>query len=309
MTNFVQTTGASRRGFLLGMAGAGALLGPALLGACTPTEPGTGAPATGEGGLLEKLRADGKVRIGFAGEEPYGFEDNGKPSGESPAVVGYIFEQLGVPQLEATVAEFGSLIPALNAGRFDVVAAGMSILPERCANALFSEPVYVGSTAIMLKAGNPFGITDLASVAQHGDFRLGVMTGAVEKSFATAAGVKDGQIKTVAEQPDGVDQIKAGRLDGFCLTAASLNWLAKKNEGVEVTSPFVPIVDGVNQAGAGGAVFRTDARDVVDAFNVELKKLHENKDKFLELVSPFGFDETNLPPADLTTADLCKVSG
>lgn len=302
--------GGSRRNFLLrASVGAGGLvLAPGLLAACTQTEPGTGTPETGEGegGLLEKLKEAGTVKIGFAGEEPYGFEENGKPSGESPAVVGYIFEKLGVPNMEPTVAEFKSLIPALNAGRFDVVAAGMSILPERCENAIFSEPVYVGSTAIMVKEGNPKSVTDLKSVAEVSDFKLGVMTGAVEKEFATAAGVKEGTITTVASQQDGVDQIKAGRIDGFCLTSFSLNWIAKKNEGVEVTDSFIPVIDGEEQAGAGGAVFRKDSADLVEAFNTELKKLHEDKETFLGLIEPFGFDETAIPPADLTTEQLCK---
>lgn len=285
------------------------MLAPSLLAACTQTDPETGQPKTGgeEGGsLLDKLKESGTVKIGFAGEEPYGFKQDGKPTGESPAVVGYIFEQLGVPNMEATVAEFKTLIPALTAGRFDVVAAGMSILPERCEQAAFSEPVYVGSTAIMVKEGNPKGVTDLKSVAELPDFKLGVMTGAVEKDFATAAGVKEGQIETVASQQDGVDQVKAGRIDGFCLTSFSLNWIAKKNEGVEVTKPFVPVIDGEEQSGAGGAVFRKENTDLLDAFNAELKKLHENKEKFLELISPFGFDESAIPPPDLTTEQLCK---
>ncbi|MFW6600473.1 ectoine/hydroxyectoine ABC transporter substrate-binding protein EhuB [Propionibacteriaceae bacterium Y2011] len=303
----------TRRNFLRGSIGAGGLLlAPALLGACQQTEPGTGEPQGGgegeeAGGLLAQLQEAGSVRIGFAGEEPYGFEEGGQPTGSSPAVVGYIFEQLGVPEMEATVAEFGSLIPALNADRFDVVAAGMSILPERCQNATFSEPVYVGSTAIMVKEGNPMNITDLESVAAAGDFTLGVMTGAVEREFAIAAGVAEGSIQTVSTQQDGLDQIKADRLDGFCLTSASLNWLADKNEGVEVTDSFVPVVDGEEQAGAGGAVFRQANQDLVTAFNEELKKLHEDQAKFLELISPFGFDETAVPPADLTTADLCAA--
>lgn len=301
--------GGSRRNFLLrASVGAGGLvLAPTLLAACTKTDPGTGKPDAGEGGLLEQLKQSGTVKIGFAGEEPYGFEENGEPSGESPAVVGYIFEQLGVPNMEATVAEFKSLIPALNAGRFDVVAAGMSITPERCQNAQFSEPVYVGSTAIMVKEGNPKKITDLESVAKASDFTLGVMTGAVEKDFATAAGVKEGTITTVDSQQDGVDQIKAGRIDGFCLTTPSLNWIAKKNEGVEVTDPFTPVVDGEEQLGAGGTVFRKEDTDLVEAFNAELKKLHEDKEKFLGLIEPFGFDETALPPADLTTEQICNA--
>lgn len=304
----------SRRNLLRGtVAAAGALAVPGLLTACSKTETGSGKEKGGSGNLLDKLKKQGYVKVGFADEQPYGFKDkdSGDASGESPAVIGYIFKQLGVDTLKPTVAEFNSLIPALNAGSFDVIAAGMSILPKRCKNALFSEPVYQAGTAIMVKKGNPHNITDFKSVAKAKNFKLGVMSAAVEKQFATSNGVKESSIQTVKSQQDGLDSLVAGRIDGFALTAPSLNWLAKINESkpVEVTEPFTPTMDGKPQANIGGAVFRKDSKDLVDKFNQELAKLHKNKAQFVKLIKPFGFTEKALPTADMTTKKLCAASG
>ncbi|MFE0650347.1 ectoine/hydroxyectoine ABC transporter substrate-binding protein EhuB [Streptomyces sp. NPDC059534] len=285
------------------LAGLAVTAGP--LAACTRTQPGTGAPRD-DGGLLAELRRQGFVRVGFAGEAPYGFQDGGELAGEAPTLHREIFTALGVRELRSTLTEFGALIPGLLAGRFDVVSAGMSITPERCAKVLFSEPEFVSPTALMVRAGNPKGVGDLASCAATGA-TVGVLTAAVEASYAKAAGVPDDAVKTLARQQDGLDALLAGRIDAFALTAISLRWLARTNRdaAVEVTEPFVPVVGGVRQLGAGGAVFRSGATGLRDAFNRELLRITGAPDRFVELVGRYGFTDREVPPRTLRTADLC----
>ncbi|MFB7588869.1 ectoine/hydroxyectoine ABC transporter substrate-binding protein EhuB [Streptomyces sp. NPDC056169] len=283
----------------------GLALTPGLLAACTRTQVGSGAPED-DGALLAKLRKQGFVRVGFAGEAPYGFQDGSELAGEAPTLHREIFTALGVGELRPTLTEFGALIPGLLADRFDVVSAGMSITPERCAKVVFSEPEFVSPTALMVREGNPKGVSDLASCAAKGA-TVGVLTAAVEASFAKAAGVPDGSVKTLAKQQDGLDALLAGRIDAFALTAISLRWLARTNRGaaVEVAEPFVPVVDGVRQLGAGGAVFRPGATGLRDAFDIELRKITGAPDRFVELIGRYGFTSREVPPRSLRTADLC----
>lgn len=123
---------------------------------CTFTEPGTGRSRSGEN-TLERVLADQKINVGFANERPYAYRDRGELVGQSPAVQGYIFDQIGGIELDPTMFEFGSLIQALNSERVDVVTAGMFITPQRCRQAAFSNPVYVAKTALLVPAGNPMG--------------------------------------------------------------------------------------------------------------------------------------------------------
>ncbi|MFE7596195.1 ectoine/hydroxyectoine ABC transporter substrate-binding protein EhuB [Streptomyces sp. NPDC057494] len=283
----------------------GLALAAGPLTACTRTQAGTGAPAA-DGKLLATLREQGFVRIGFAGEAPYGFQDRGELAGEAPTLHREIFTALGVRELRSTLTEFGALIPGLLAGRFDVVSAGMAITPERCAKVIFSEPEFVSPTALMVRRGNPKGVSDLKSCAAKGA-TVGVLTAAVEASYAKAAGVPDGSVKTLAKQQDGLDALLAGRIDAFALTAISLRWLARTNEGapVEVGEAFVPVVDGARQLGAGGAVFRPGADGLRDAFDRELRKITGSPERFVGLVGKYGFTAREVPPRSLRTADLC----
>lgn len=295
----------SRRTLLRGsLAAGGALAVPGLLTACSKTEPGTGSSKED---TLSKIKKQGYVTVGFAGEQPYGFKQGDKLVGEAPTLHKHIFQALGIKDMRGVLADFDSLIPGIKADRFDVVSAGMAITPERCKQVIFSEPEFQGATALMVKKGNPKKLTDLKSAAKA-KATVGVLTAAVEKGFATAAGVPADSIKSFAKQQDGLDAVVAGQVDAFALTDISLNWLAKINKGspVEVTKSFVPVVDGKKQTSAGGAVFRPADTKLRDAFNKELKKITGNPDEYVKLIGKYGFGTNNVPPADLTTADLCK---
>src|ERR1044071_8429767 len=92
---------------------------------------------------LEKARREGYLRVGFANEAPYGYATpDGKLTGESPEVVKAILAKIGLAQTDGVLTEFGSLIPGLEAGRFDIIAAGMFITPKRCAPVPFPAPPY-----------------------------------------------------------------------------------------------------------------------------------------------------------------------
>ena len=280
---------------------AGGLLTAAVLAACSSTEPGTGAS---KGNTLERVKSDKKINVGFANERPYAYKDGNDLKGEAPAVHQYIFDQIGDVKLEPKLFEFGALIQALNADRVDVVTAGMFITPERCQEANFSNPEYVATTALLVKKGNPDGLTDYKSAADK-KAKVAVMTGAVEVDQAKGAGVPQKQLQVVADQQSGLDAVKSGRADAFALTSISLRALAKEDSSVEVAKAFIPVVDGKEQVGAGAAVFRKDDTELRDAFNAELKKLLAS-DKWLELVKPYGFTEAEKPDPSLTAEKLCQ---
>src|SRR5215208_1574886 len=87
---------------------------------------------------LERAKREGFIRVGFANEAPYGFATpDGKLTGEAPEVAKAVLAKIGIPQVDGVLTEFGSLIPGLKAGRFDIIAAGMFINPKRCAEIAF----------------------------------------------------------------------------------------------------------------------------------------------------------------------------
>jgi len=281
----------------------GVLAATALASGCSKTETGSGAPSGG-GSTLDNVKEEGLINVGFANERPYAYRDGDELLGEAPAIHSYIFDKIGGVELEPNLFEFGSLIQALNAGRVDVVSAGMFITPERCAEAAFSNPEYVATTALMTEEGNPEGLSDYDSIVSSG-VTLAVLNGAVEAADAKGSGVSDDQIQIVADQQSGLDAVKSGRADAFALTGISLRALAKTDPSIEVQEGFIPVVDGEEVIGAGAAVFRQEDDELREAFNAELAKLIESGE-WLELVEPYGFTEAEMPDPSLTAEELCK---
>ncbi len=142
----------SRRSLLKGGVLAGGLIvAPGLLAGCS---------ALGFGDTLQEIRESGFVRAGIAGERPYAYLEGGRLLGAIAAVHQVIFARLGEIEVRPVQTLFNELIEGLNAGSFDVVAAGMFVTADRCERAAFSEPVYCARSALLVSRGNPLGLRD-----------------------------------------------------------------------------------------------------------------------------------------------------
>jgi polar amino acid transport system substrate-binding protein len=251
---------------------------------------------------LEKAKEAGYIRVGFANEAPFGFATpDGKLTGEAPEVAKAVPAKMGITEVDGVLTEFGSLIPGLKAGRFDIIAAGMFVNPARCAEIAFSEPSYGIGQAMLVPEGNPKGIADYASFVDDGDLKLAVMAGAVEAGYAGDAGVNASQLVTLPDQSSLVAAVQAGRADAAALTALSIADMASKADGVESTKPFGEVA-GASVKGHGAFGFRQEDTDLLEAFNTELAAFLGSPEH-VALVEPFGFGADYLP--NKTTADLC----
>ena len=252
---------------------------------------------------LEKARQQGYIRVGFANEAPFGYATpDGKLTGEAPEVAKAVLARMGIPEVDGVLTEFGSLIPGLKAGRFDIIAAGMFITPKRCKQISFSEPSYGIGQAFLVSEGNPKRLKTYADVAQQSDVKLAVMAGAIERDYAKKAGVSLSQLVTLPDPPSMLAAVQAGRADAAALTALSIANLADKGDGVESTPPFATVADQ-SVMGHGGFGFRTADRDLLAAFNEHLKAFLGTKEH-LDLVTPLGFGKGFLPTK--STAELCQ---
>lgn len=252
---------------------------------------------------LEKARRQGYVRVGFANEAPFGYATpDGKLTGEAPEVARAVLARMGIPEVDGVLTEFGSLIPGLKAGRFDIIAAGMFITPKRCQQISFSEPSYGIGQAFLVPEGNPKSLNTYADVAQQPDIKLAVMAGAIEREYAKEAGVPMGQLVSLPDPPSMLAAVQAGRADAAALTALSIANLADKGNDVESTPPFATVA-GTSVMGHGGFGFRKNDRNLLEAFNQHLTAFLGSQEH-LELVTPLGFGKGFLPTK--STAELCQ---
>lgn len=254
-------------------------------------------------GTLDDARKSGTIRIGFANEAPFGFADaDGKATGEAPEIARQIAKSLKIDKVEGVLTEWASLIPGLRAGRFDIIAAGMFITPERCKQVTFSNPTYRLGQGFLVKTGNPKQLHSYADLASDDTARLAVMAGAVETTYAEKAGIPEERMLILPDQVSLLSAVQFGRADAAALTALSIRRMAERGGGrVESAEPFTTPDYAL---GYGAFAFRKEDAELRKAFDKALAEFI-GSEKHLEIVAPFGFTKNELP-GDVTSASLCE---
>ena len=265
-------------------------------------------PACSTGPAPGGFEGSGPVRIGYSNEAPFAYYDNqtGNLTGESVEVTRRVLAKMGYTQIEGVITEFASLIPGLKAGRFDLIAAGMWILPPRCREILFSEPLSCILQGMLVQEGNPLNLGSYADVTRHDSARLGVVAGGVELMFARAAGIPESRLFIFPDQPSAVAGLQAGRVDANAGPAPAHRDLLRKPSasGLEAIDPFVqPRASGLPARTCSGIGFRKEEKRHLDEFNRHLIAFIGTPEH-LELIRTFGFTEAELP-AGMTTEELC----
>lgn len=256
--------------------------------------------------VLEKIRAGETIHIAFSNEPPFAYPgEQGEPKGFSNLIAIEVLKRLGAEDIEPVVIEWGSLIPGLNADRFDVITAGMYVLPARCENALFTEPLGEFAEAFLVKTGNPHELHSFEDVRDKG-LTLVTGTGYTTVEHARRVGLAEEQIMQVPDLTSAYAALRGGRAQAISASVFAIKELAKKaGDDVEVASPFTA---PEFTKGYSAYAFRQADGELVEAFNAEMKKFIGSPE-MLEAVAEYGYGEDQLPPDDVTTEALCTAEG
>ncbi|GAC42383.1 periplasmic component [Paenibacillus popilliae ATCC 14706] len=117
---------------------------------------GEGAAASAEaGGLLEEIKASGKLRIGTEGTyPPFTFhDDSGKLTGFDVEIAEEVAQRLGVTP-EFVEAKWDGMFAGLDAKRFDIVVNQAGINEERKRKYDFSDPYSVSQAVLIVHEDN-----------------------------------------------------------------------------------------------------------------------------------------------------------
>jgi polar amino acid transport system substrate-binding protein len=143
-----------------------ALIGFAALLTASAVVPGSASAVT-----PEEIKAKGKLVVGIqAANPPWGYVDSatGNADGIDADVAKLFGKELGVP-VQFVGLEVANRIPALTAGRVDVLFATMAMLPDRAKAVQYSKP-YVANSTYLVAAKS----TEIKTNADMGKYAIGV---------------------------------------------------------------------------------------------------------------------------------------
>lgn len=283
--------------FRISAAGAVALGGGTLLGACSTTEPGGGTAA----GLSQRVEQGQPVRIAIANEPPYTqLQPDGSITGAAPDVAKAVLQRMGITNVEGVTADYDVMPAGLTAGRWDIVAAGLFMDQKRCAAVLYSAPVLVSTESFATPPGNPMNITSVDAVIRNPDITVAVLAGSYELRAAQSLNVPEGQLETYPGAPDALQAMSAGRVDAVLLPTLSLQQVKEQQGGeFDITAPL----NEIPKTGSGAA-FRKSDRDFHGRYNQELMAFKQTQE-FAAILDRWGFSAE--AARNTTTEELCAV--
>jgi len=185
---------------------------------------------TASAGTIEDIKAKGKIVIGIqAANPPWGFVDASTGNADGiDADMGKAFaKELGV-KAEFVGLEVANRIPALTAGRVDVLFATMAMLPDRAKAVQYSKP-YVANTIYLVAAK----ATPITSNADMSKYTIGVPRSSTQDTdvtknapqgtnilrfdndAATIQALLSGQVQAVGANAFYVKRLNETKADGY----------------------------------------------------------------------------------------------
>jgi polar amino acid transport system substrate-binding protein len=192
---------------------------------------------------LDRVKKQG-LRVGFQGEEPFSFLDSsGKFAGVEADFVTTCATRLGIKQVTPVQTAWDGLIPGLLAGRWDVIAAGMALTPERAAVALPIDPTYFYAEVPFVRKGNPKGIHSVNDLISK-DVRIGVLSGTADVLMLPKLGVPKEKLVLFDELNSMLLALDQDRVDAMMDNTISGNRFIQRTQSktIEMADPwtFVP---------------------------------------------------------------------
>jgi polar amino acid transport system substrate-binding protein len=284
--------GWSRRNVL----GALATAGGAGLITMQPTAAQTG------GGLLEKLRKDKVAKVALAAQPPFSeMLPDGTLTGLGPTVTKIVMEKLGVPKLEGIVVPYGEIIPGLMAGRWDLVAACLSITQVRCKQVLYSDPICFDAVVVAHPADMASPPKSMAEIGTQG-LKVGLINGAYMLPMMRNLTSAD-KISVFPDTAALIDGMLGKRVD--VALATYTGFVAVQKQRSTTFKISLPMSD-IKSAGSGPA-FRPNDMDLFEAFEKEVKAMKQSGE-VARINEQFGFQYIREMYDPVTMKEACAVA-
>ena len=246
------------------------------------------APALAQGVTLDKIKKAGELRVGCeAAYVPFTYRDrSGSIVGFDVEIVAKYLEPIGVKPVFIDT-QWSGVIPALYAGRFDVVPT-MSYTKERLERVRFSIPYADASQALLIRA------TDKDKVKTIGDMSgrvLAVKLGSpgetlknrLDAQLKTERGSGFKDVKTYDDHPAAYLALGQGSVDGVLNTVPTLSVVLRDKPGA------FSIVYNVGQDNWHGYAFRKEDGELADFFDKRISELKASGELYALQEKWFGF--------------------
>lgn len=210
----------------------------------------------------ESKAAGGKlVMVTNAEFPPYEYHESNEIVGIDADIAKAIAEHMGM-ELEIQDMAFDSLIPAVQSGKADFAAAGMTVREDRLKNVDFTETYAEAAQVIIVKEGSeiadPDGLTGK---------KIGVQTGTTGDIYADD--IEGADVQRFNKGMEAVMALTQDKVDAVIIDREPAKVFVKENEGLK-------ILDEAFTEEAYAIAVKKGNTELVEQMNAAIKDLKES---------------------------------
>jgi len=216
---------------------AAATAGIAAVGVAGPGQLQAVAAAPAGGSLLDAIQKRGSLIVGMTLQFPpemYRDDKTREPKGYDVELVKLMASDLKV-KLDIQDQDFSGLIPALLAGKVDILSVGLVGRPERAKTMWFSDPYVPYQQVVIIPTKST--VRDVAQLDRAGA-RITALTGSTAADLAKRLFPR-ATIVELDQQP-AMLEVASGRADGGLVEAYLAVPFVKQNPTAKVLNPDKP---------------------------------------------------------------------
>jgi polar amino acid transport system substrate-binding protein len=257
------------------------------------------AAATKLTGELKQIADRGSITVVTTNAIPFSYVTAGKSdvTGVARDVLDGFLASVGLKGItvKTSVLPFSDSMPAIQAGKADMILDAFYIREERKKIVDFTSPVINDPEAIVVKSGNPDNITTLQSLCGK---KVGVNEGTaydtlLQKTSADCLGGQKINVQYYKTFQPAISDVAIGRTSAMLIDAAIPAYALKQNPkaGFEFVADYKPVLSA-----AQAFIFPKGVQGILPEFDAYLKKI-QSDGTMKQILNKWGMQpaETFLP--------------
>lgn len=205
------------------------LIAAALVGTMVLTMAGCGSKTAETTGSEASSDAAGGTLVMATNAEfpPYEYYEGENVVGIDADIAAAVADKLGM-ELKIEDMAFDSIIPAVQSGKADIGAAGMTVTEDRATQVDFSDSYYTGVQVII--------VTDDSDITEPDDLKgkkIGVQQGTTGDIYSTDD-FGDDNVERFNKGMEAVQALQQGKIDAVIIDNQPAKTFVEENEGLKI---------------------------------------------------------------------------
>jgi polar amino acid transport system substrate-binding protein len=231
------------------------------------------------------------MKFAYLIEPPFNYVDtDGDVTGCDVELARHVFQELEISDFEPVETDFAELLPGLGNGRWRMTT-GLFGTDERRQAAQFTRPIWALPDGLLVRDGNPMGLTGYRSLASSSDAQLAVIRDQFQHRSAVEFGVSDQQITVFETYTEAAKAVRDGAVDAYASVGRAHGGFIEQHSDWNLDMVLVSAAE--KPPAFGSFAVSLEDTGLLNDIDVVLSEFL-GSDVHREMVAAFGFSQAEV---------------